>query len=57
MRRKLDGIRVLGRGEIKQAVNLTVTGASKSALAAVEAAGGSVTLPVVLPTEGDAADE
>lgn len=57
VRRKLDGIRVLGRGELKQAVNLTVTGASKSAVAAVEAAGGSVTLPVVLPTEGAAADE
>lgn len=57
VRRKLDGVRVLGRGALKQAVNLTVTGASKAALAAVEAAGGSVTLPVVLPAKGAAADE
>ena len=45
VRRKLDGVRLLGRGELKQAVTATVTGASKSAVAAIEAAGGSVTLP------------
>ncbi len=42
--KKRDGIRVLGKGEITAKVNLTVTGASKSAVAAIEKAGGSVTL-------------
>ena len=38
------GVRVLGMGEIKAKVALTVWGASKSAIAAVEKAGGSVTI-------------
>ncbi|THD76041.1 50S ribosomal protein L15 [Thalassobius vesicularis] len=42
VRRKLDGIRVLAKGEITAAVNLDVTGASKSAIEAVEKAGGSL---------------
>jgi len=42
VRRKLDGIRVLAKGELTQAVNLEVTGASKSAIEAVEKAGGSL---------------
>ena len=42
--KKRDGIRILGKGEITAKVNLTVTGASKSAIAAIEKAGGSVTL-------------
>ncbi|SPF77775.1 50S ribosomal protein L15 [Pseudoprimorskyibacter insulae] len=42
VRRKLDGIRVLAKGEITTAVNLEVTGASKSAVEAVEKAGGSL---------------
>ena len=45
VRRVRDGVRLLGRGELKQAVTATVSGASKSAIAAIEAAGGSVTLP------------
>lgn len=45
VRRKLDGIRVLAKGEITAKVDLTVTGASKSAVEAVEKAGGKVTLP------------
>jgi large subunit ribosomal protein L15 len=45
VRRKLDGIRLLAKGELTSKVNLTVTGASKSAVEAVEKAGGSVTLP------------
>ncbi|MFT6773601.1 MAG: large subunit ribosomal protein L15 [Paracoccaceae bacterium] len=57
VRRKLDGVRLLGRGALTQPVNLTLTGASKSAVAAVEAAGGAVTLPVVMPTDGAAAGE
>jgi large subunit ribosomal protein L15 len=44
VRRTLDGIRVLAKGDITSKVTLTVTGASKSAVEAVEKAGGSVTL-------------
>ena len=43
--KKFAGVRLLGRGEIKRAVKITVSGASASAIAAVEAAGGTVTLP------------
>ncbi len=42
VRRKLDGIRVLAKGEISAKVNLEVTGASKAAVEAVEKAGGSL---------------
>ena len=41
---KYAGVRLLAKGEIKRAVTLTVTGASAAAIAAVEAAGGSVTV-------------
>ncbi|WP_193139714.1 MULTISPECIES: 50S ribosomal protein L15 [unclassified Meridianimarinicoccus] len=44
VRRKLDGVRVLAKGEITSAVNLTVTGASQAAVDAVAAAGGSLTV-------------
>ena len=37
-------MRLLGKGEIKAKVELTVAGASKSAIAAVEKAGGKITL-------------
>ena len=42
LRRAKDGVRLLGGGEIKAKVTLAVFGASKSAVAAVEKAGGSV---------------
>ena len=42
LRRAKDGVRLLGDGEIKAKVTLSVFGASKSAVAAVEKAGGSV---------------
>ncbi len=44
VRRKLDGIRVLAKGELSIKLTLEVTGASKSAVDAVEKAGGSLTL-------------
>ena len=44
VRRKRDGVRVLGGGEFSSRVNLTVTGASRSAVEAVEKAGGSLTV-------------
>jgi len=37
-----DGVKILGNGEITTAVHFEVYGASKSALAAIEKAGGSV---------------
>jgi large subunit ribosomal protein L15 len=42
LRRVLDGVRLLGRGEITAAITLEVVGVSKGALAAVEKAGGKV---------------
>jgi large subunit ribosomal protein L15 len=44
LRRVKDGVRLLGGGAIKSKVAFAVWGASKSAIAAVEAAGGSVTV-------------
>ncbi len=43
IRRKLDGVRVLGEGELKAKLNLTVHSATASAVKAIEAAGGTVT--------------
>jgi large subunit ribosomal protein L15 len=43
VRRKLDGVRVLAKGEITSKVTISVTGASKSAVEAVEKAGGTLT--------------
>ncbi|QFT62471.1 large subunit ribosomal protein L15 [Roseivivax halotolerans] len=43
VRRKRDGVRVLAKGEISSKITLAVTGASKSAVEAVEKAGGSIT--------------
>ncbi|GGN50173.1 50S ribosomal protein L15 [Novosphingobium indicum] len=40
-----DGVRLLAKGELTAKVAFNVAGASKSAVAAVEKAGGSVTLP------------
>ncbi|MCQ0090439.1 50S ribosomal protein L15 [Roseovarius sp. M141] len=44
VRRKLDGVRVLAKGDVTSKITLEVTGASKSAVEAVEKAGGSLTL-------------
>ena len=44
LRRAKDGVRLLGMGELTAKVALAVAGASKSAVAAVEKAGGSVTI-------------
>ena len=48
VRRKLDGIRVLAKGEVTSKVTISVTGASKGAVEAVEKAGGK--LVVTAPT-------
>ncbi len=43
VRETRDGVRLLGEGELKTKVSFEVAGASKSAIAAVEKLGGSVT--------------
>jgi len=53
LRRKKDGVRLLARGELKAKVNITVSGASAAAVAAVEKAGGKVT--VLNPPKADEA--
>ena len=42
--KKLDGVRLLARGAINASINITVNSASKAAVAAVEKAGGKVTI-------------
>jgi large subunit ribosomal protein L15 len=42
LRRARDGVRLLGNGELKAKIQIEVAGASKSAIAAVEKAGGQV---------------
>jgi large subunit ribosomal protein L15 len=44
IRRAKDGVRLLGHGELKAKLAFEVTGASASAIKAVEGAGGTVTL-------------
>ena len=39
-----DGIRILAKGDLKTNITIEATGASKAAIAAVEKAGGSITL-------------
>jgi large subunit ribosomal protein L15 len=51
VRRKKDGIRVLAKGEFKAKAKIAVTGASKSAIAAVEKAGGSLTVTTAAASE------
>jgi large subunit ribosomal protein L15 len=53
LRRAHDGVRLLGNGALKAKVQFSVWGASKSAVAAVEKAGGSVTIlaPAKEPSE------
>ena len=56
LRRAKDGVRLLGRGELKARLTIEVHGASKSAIAAVEKAGGTV--KILAPAkreEGEAA--
>ena len=46
VRGRLDGVRLLAKGEISRAVTITVSGASAAAIEAVQKAGGSVTTTV-----------
>ena len=51
VRRKLDGVRVLAKGEFSSKIRMSVTGASKSAVEAVEKAGGSLTVTTAAAAE------
>jgi large subunit ribosomal protein L15 len=56
LRRAKDGLRLLGRGELKAKLAIEVHGASKSAIGAVEKAGGTVkVLAPAKKEEGEAA--
>ena len=44
IKRRLDGVRVLAKGELSAKIAVQVTGASKAAISAVENAGGTVTV-------------
>src|SRR4051812_39348879 len=55
IRRAKGGVRLLGRGEIKTKLDIEVYGASKSAIAAVEKAGGTVR--IVAPAKDDGAEQ
>ncbi|MPZ11328.1 MAG: 50S ribosomal protein L15 [Kiloniellaceae bacterium] len=50
-----DGIRLLAKGELKAKINITVAGASKAAVEAVEKAGGSVTVVMARAPAGEGA--
>ncbi len=53
VRRELDGVRLLGNGELKAKLNFTVHHATASAKAAIEKVGGSVNLIVPKVLEAD----
>jgi large subunit ribosomal protein L15 len=55
LRRAKEGVRLLGGGEIKAKVAIAVFGASKSAVAAVEKAGGSVEILAPKPETSEQA--
>ena len=57
LRRAKDGVRLLGRGEITAKINIEVHGATKSAIEAIEKAGGSVKIlaPAKKKEDGEAA--
>ena len=57
VRRRLDGVRVLAKGELtSKGLKISTTGASKPAVVAVEAAGGTLTVTAPAPKEDAAAE-
>ena len=50
-----DGVRLLGKGELTAKLSFNVAGASKTAKEAVEKAGGSIEIPVIVPAAEKAA--
>jgi large subunit ribosomal protein L15 len=54
VRRRLDGVRLLAKGELAAKVTMTLAGASKAAVDAVEKAGGTITLTAPVKAEAAA---
>jgi large subunit ribosomal protein L15 len=52
-----DGVRILAKGDIKAKLTVQVSGASKAAIAAIEKAGGSVSVTVAPAAKEPAAQE
>ena len=52
-----DGVRLLGKGELTAKIAIEVAGATKTAVAAVEKAGGSVVLPKPTKAEIEASEK
>ena len=52
--RPLDGVRILGDGELTSKVTISVAGASKAAVEKIQKAGGTIDLPVVAAAEAEA---
>jgi large subunit ribosomal protein L15 len=55
LRRSGDGVRLLAKGALRSAITITVVGASKAAIAAVEEAGGKVVVEERRPKKAKAA--
>ena len=55
VRRVKDGVRLLAKGELKSKVEITVAGATKAAIEAVEKAGGKVTVVAPKAAKSDTA--
>jgi len=53
LRRELDGVRLLAKGLLTTKIEISVAGATKAAIAAVEKAGGKVILPAVEAAKAD----
>ena len=56
IRQVRDGVRLLGRGELKAKIEITVAGATRTAAAAVEKAGGTLTTTVVKSEKSNSAE-
>ncbi|MAD95478.1 MAG: 50S ribosomal protein L15 [Rhodobacteraceae bacterium] len=54
VRRVKDGVRILNKGAITSKIDLTVSGASEAAIAAVEAAGGKLTVTTAPKLDAEA---
>jgi len=54
--KRRDGVRILGQGELTSTMTLEVVGASKSALTAIEQAGGTVRLLGAVVSDAASAD-
>jgi len=52
-----DGVRILARGEVSAKLNIEAAGASKAAIAAVEKAGGAITIVEAKPAKAEAKDD